>query len=66
MIPLLMIPLVGLLRPEDERVRATAAAIERDLRRGGLVIHYPTHPHVDPKRSGWLRNSLKLSHTWPS
>ena len=40
---LLMMPAVGFLPPEDERVRATVAAIERDLLRDGLLLRYPDH-----------------------
>jgi GH15 family glucan-1,4-alpha-glucosidase len=39
---LLLIPLVGFLPPEDERVVGTVAAIERDLMRGGFVERYNT------------------------
>jgi len=37
---LLMIPLVGFLPADDERVAGTVAAIERELTRGGLVERY--------------------------
>lgn len=37
---LLMIPLVGFLPADDERVAGTVAAIERDLLRDGLVERY--------------------------
>lgn len=37
---LLLIPLVGFLPPEDERVRGTLAAIERGLLRDGFVLRY--------------------------
>ncbi len=39
---LLMLPLVGFLPPEDERIRGTVAAIERDLVVDGFVMRY--HP----------------------
>jgi GH15 family glucan-1,4-alpha-glucosidase len=39
---LLMIPLVGFLSPEDERVRGTLEAIERELLRDGFVLRYQT------------------------
>jgi GH15 family glucan-1,4-alpha-glucosidase len=39
---LLMIPLVGFLSPEDERVRGTLEAIERELLRDGFVLRYET------------------------
>jgi GH15 family glucan-1,4-alpha-glucosidase len=44
---LLMIPLVGFLPATDPRVRATIAAIERELLHDGLVYRYATHPQVD-------------------
>ena len=37
---LLMIPMVGFLPPDDERVLGTVAAIERELLRDGLVMRY--------------------------
>jgi GH15 family glucan-1,4-alpha-glucosidase len=37
---LLMMPMVGFLPPEDERVRNTIDAIQRDLTRGGFVLRY--------------------------
>jgi GH15 family glucan-1,4-alpha-glucosidase len=39
---LLMLPLVGFLPPDDERVRGTVAAIERELLSDGLVLRYRT------------------------
>jgi GH15 family glucan-1,4-alpha-glucosidase len=39
---LLLIPLVGFLPPDDARVRATVAAIERELLVDGLVLRYAT------------------------
>jgi GH15 family glucan-1,4-alpha-glucosidase len=44
---LLLIPQVGFLPPEDPRVQATVAAIERELMEGGLVLRYRTEEHVD-------------------
>jgi GH15 family glucan-1,4-alpha-glucosidase len=38
---LLLIPLVGFLPPDDPRVLATIAAIERELVVDGLVLRYP-------------------------
>ena len=38
---LLMLPLVGFLPADDPRMRATVAAIERDLLRDGLLLRYP-------------------------
>jgi GH15 family glucan-1,4-alpha-glucosidase len=39
---LLFIPLIGFLPPEDERVRGTVAAIERELMHRGLLRRYLT------------------------
>ena len=36
-----MIPLVGLLPPNDERVRGTVEAVERELVVDGFVLRYP-------------------------
>jgi GH15 family glucan-1,4-alpha-glucosidase len=44
---LLLIPIVGFLPPEDERVRGTLAAIERELVRDGLVLRYDSAEGVD-------------------
>ncbi len=41
----LLIPLVGFLPPEDERVVSTVATIERDLVRGGFVDRYESAEH---------------------
>ena len=39
---LLLLPVTGFLPPEDERVRGTVAAIERELVVDGLVLRYDT------------------------
>jgi GH15 family glucan-1,4-alpha-glucosidase len=39
---LLMIPLVGFLKPDDPRVRGTIAAIEKHLMQDGFVMRYDT------------------------
>nr|WP_232532937.1 MULTISPECIES: glycoside hydrolase family 15 protein [Ramlibacter] len=66
---LLMLPIVGFLPPQDPRMLATVAAIERDLVRDGLVCRYITHPAVDglPPGEGvfvacsfWLVDNLVL------
>jgi GH15 family glucan-1,4-alpha-glucosidase len=65
----LMIPLVGFLPADDERVQGTVAAIERELVVDGLVMRYQTHGDVDglPGREGtflpcsfWLVDALAL------
>jgi GH15 family glucan-1,4-alpha-glucosidase len=64
---LLMVPLIGFLKPEDERVKGTVAAIERELLVDGFVARYPTNPGVDglPPGEGvflpcsfWLADNL--------
>jgi GH15 family glucan-1,4-alpha-glucosidase len=66
---LLMIPLVGFLPCDDQRVRRTVEAIERHLARDGFVARYHTHPDVDglPPGEGaflpcsfWLTDNLAL------
>ncbi len=69
---LLLIPLVGFLPPDDPRVQATIAAIERELVVDGLVLRYPieTATAVDglPPGEGvflpcsfWLADCLAVS-----
>lgn len=69
---LLLIPLVGFLPPDDPRVLATIAAIERELVVDGLVLRYPidTADAVDglPPGEGvflpcsfWLADCLALT-----
>jgi GH15 family glucan-1,4-alpha-glucosidase len=65
---LLMMPRVGFLPPNDERIRNTIEAIERELMQDGLVLRYrPQEENVDglPGREGtflpcsfWLANAL--------
>lgn len=43
----LMMPMVGFLPPEDERVKNTIAAIEKNLLSDGLVLRYDTRSPVD-------------------
>ncbi len=49
---LLMIPLVGFLPPDDERVRGTVAAVERRLLRQGFVLRYDTGAGADGLPAG--------------
>jgi GH15 family glucan-1,4-alpha-glucosidase len=67
---LLMIPLVGFLPGDDERVHGTIAAVERDLVKEGLVLRYRTEENVDglPPGEGyflpcsfWLAEAFVLS-----
>jgi GH15 family glucan-1,4-alpha-glucosidase len=44
---LLMIPMVGFLPPDDERVRGTVSAIERELMHDGLPARYSPHPDLE-------------------
>ncbi len=64
---LLLMPLVGFLRPEDPRVRATVAAIERHLTEDGLVRRYDTRMSADglPRGEGvFLPCSFWLADNW--
>ena len=69
---LLMIPLVGFLPPDDERVGGTIEAIRRELVVDGFVARYPTQegPSLDglPGHEGafllcsfWLADALALA-----
>ncbi len=44
---LLLVPLVGFLPADDERVRGTVAAIERELLIDGFVLRYRSESYVD-------------------
>jgi len=66
---LLMIPLVGFLRPHDPRVRGTVEAIERELLHDCFVRRYSTDSGIDglPPGEGaflactfWLADNLTL------
>jgi GH15 family glucan-1,4-alpha-glucosidase len=64
---LLMIPLVGFLPPDDERVVGTVAAVERHLFEGGFVKRYVSDPEVDGLPSGegsFLPCSFWLADSW--
>ncbi|WP_369795005.1 glycoside hydrolase family 15 protein [Kitasatospora sp. NRRL B-11411] len=54
---LLLIPLVGFLPADDERVVATVEAIQRDLTEDGLVLRYATEQragaNVDGRAATW-------------
>ena len=68
---LLMIPMVGFLPPDDQRVVGTVEAVQRELTVDGFVERYPTHHGVSvdglPGREGafllctfWLADALHL------
>jgi GH15 family glucan-1,4-alpha-glucosidase len=66
---LLIMPLIGFLPIDDERVVGTIAAIERELMSDGFVLRYRTEPNVDglPGAEGvflpcsfWLADCLHL------
>ena len=70
---LLLLPLVGFLPVDDERVRGTVAAIERHLLVDGLVARYNTESHVDGLAPGegvflacsfWLVDVYVLQKRW--
>ncbi len=44
---LLLIPMVGFLPWEDPRIKATVAAVEKDLLQDGFVLRYRTESSVD-------------------
>ena len=65
----LMIPIVGFLPPDDERVIGTVESIQRELVRDGFVLRYDTGEADDglPPGEGaflpcsfWLADCLKL------
>jgi GH15 family glucan-1,4-alpha-glucosidase len=58
---LLMMPLVGFLPASDPRVKGTVDAIDRKLRRNGLVYRYQTEESVDglpPNEAAFLACSF--------
>jgi GH15 family glucan-1,4-alpha-glucosidase len=66
---LLMIPLVGFLPPDDERVKGTVLAVESRLVRHGLVLRYDTGAGKDGLPAGegaflacsfWLADNYAL------
>jgi GH15 family glucan-1,4-alpha-glucosidase len=66
---LLMLPLVGFLPPEDERMRSTVDTIARHLTTDGFVARYQNDPAVDGLPAGegafllctfWLADNLAL------
>jgi GH15 family glucan-1,4-alpha-glucosidase len=64
---LLMLPLVGFLPPDDPRMRATVAAIERDLMPDGFVRRYDTSGGTDglpPGEGAFLACSFWLAENY--
>jgi len=64
---LLLLPLVGFLRPGDPRIRGTVAAIERHLTDDGLVRRYDTNASGDglpPGEGVFLPCSFWLADNW--
>jgi len=62
---LLMVPLVGFLPPEDERVRGTMRAVEQELLRDGFVLRYDPETssevdHLPPGEGAFLLCSFWL------
>ena len=49
---LLLLPAIGFLPPDDPRIRATVAAIERELVVDGLVLRYDTAKSADGLPAG--------------
>jgi GH15 family glucan-1,4-alpha-glucosidase len=64
---LLLIPTLGFLPPQDERVRGTIAAIERHLAVDGLLLRYSTADTDDGLPAGegaFLVCSFWLADAW--
>jgi GH15 family glucan-1,4-alpha-glucosidase len=64
---LLIMPIVGFLPPDDPRMRATIAAIERELVVDGLVLRYRTEGGIDGLPAGegfFLPCSFWLADNW--
>ena len=64
---LLLLPLVGFLPPDDERMRGTVAAIERGLMRQGFVRRYDTSDGTDglpPGEGAFLACSFWLADNY--
>jgi GH15 family glucan-1,4-alpha-glucosidase len=64
---LLLLPLVGFVRPQDPRMRATIGAIERHLTRDGFVMRYDTRAASDglpPGEGAFLACSFWLADNW--
>jgi GH15 family glucan-1,4-alpha-glucosidase len=59
---LLMLPLVGFLPVEDQRIAATIARIERDLMPGGLVRRHPSRH--EPPEGAFIACSFWLVDCW--
>lgn len=66
---LLLLPLVGFLPPDDERIRGTVAAVERELLDDGFVRRYRSREDVDGMPAGegaflpcsfWLADNYAL------
>ncbi len=57
----LVLPLVGFLPADDERMRATVEAVERELGEGGLVRRWPSDPSGFLICTYWLVECLILA-----
>jgi GH15 family glucan-1,4-alpha-glucosidase len=64
---LLLLPAVGFLPPDDQRVRGTVKAIERRLLNDGLVMRYDTSSRADglpPGEGAFLACSFWLADAY--
>lgn len=64
---LLLIPIVGFLPADDQRIRGTLSAIERNLVRDGFVMRYRTIPETDglpPGEGAFLACSFWLADNY--
>jgi GH15 family glucan-1,4-alpha-glucosidase len=71
---LLVVPLVGFLPPDDDRVRNTVEAIQRELVVDGFVLRYRNRPELDGLPAGegafllctfWLADNLAMQGREP-
>jgi len=64
---LLMLAMVGFLRPDDPRLRGTVELVERTLLHNGFVDRYQTHENVDglpPGEGSFLPCSFWLADNY--
>lgn len=61
---LLMIPLVGFLPAEDERVRGTIEAVERELMENGFVKRYHSVDGLPPGEGSFLPCTFQLADAY--
>jgi GH15 family glucan-1,4-alpha-glucosidase len=60
----LLMPIVGFLPADDERMRSTIEAIARDLTQGGLVLRYRSDPGLNPDGLHGEEGSFVICSFW--